>query len=401
MELEETIIDVILIATLGESLNSQVLNDDLFFIKLTKNILLLWARHMFPLYKNFSGKKSYLPLLACAMALVIGFTAPMPLLAKSTTNSHSVKHKNGAKHKNTVKRKQYARQHAHKSYKPSQSRVKIRRAQRNTPPPLAQLLGLNHTHDPLDLHSSVALVMDQQSKKVLFEKNSNAILPIASITKLMTALVVLDAQQPMNEFLQVGTEDRDTEKGSSSRLWTGMQLSREEFLLLALMASENRAAFTLASNYPGGRSAFIAEMNRKAHSLDMTETFFADPTGLDSRNVSSAADLAKLVNAAYMQPIIRDFSTRPSHQINMPHRVLHYVNTNRLIRAGEWDIGLQKTGYISEAGRCLVMQATVQDRPVVMVFLASAGIVSRFADALRIRHWLEKEPAFASHVGQL
>ncbi len=374
-----------------------MLNDNLFFIKLTKNILLLWAQHMFSLYKTFSGKKSYLPLLTYALALVIGFTAPMPVLAKASTNS--VKQKSVAKQKNTAKRKHYARQH--KSHKPTQNRSKIKRAQRNTPPSLAHLLGLNHTYDPLDLHSSVALVMDQQSKKVLFEKNSNAILPIASITKLMTALVVLDAHQPMNEILQVGVEDRDTEKGSSSRLWTGMQLSREEFLLLALMASENRAAFTLASHYPGGRSAFVAEMNRKARALDMTETFFADPTGLDSRNVSSAADLAKLVNAAYMQPIIRDFSTRPSHQINMPHRVLHYVNTNRLVRAGEWDIGLQKTGYISEAGRCLVMQATVQDRPVVMVFLASAGIVSRFADALRIRHWLEKEPAFASHIGQL
>lgn len=388
-----------MITTLGELLNYQMLNGNLFFIKLTKKILLLWAQHMSSIYKKFLGQKSYVPLLAYAVALVIGFTAPMPLLAKSPANS--VKQKNVAKHKSTAKRKQYARQHAHKSYKSSPNRVKTRRAQRNIPPSLAQALGLNHTYDPLDLHSSVALVIDQQSKKVLFEKNSNAILPIASITKLMTALVVLDAHQPMNEILQVGAEDRDTEKGSSSRLWTGMQLPREEFLLLALMASENRAAFTLASNYPGGRSAFVAEMNRKAKSLDMTETFFADPTGLDSRNVSSAADLAKLVNAAYMQPTIRDFSTRPSHEVYMPHRVLHFVNTNRLVRAGEWDIGLQKTGYISEAGRCLVMQTTVQDRPVVMVFLASAGIVSRFADALRIRHWLEKEPAFASHVGQL
>lgn len=370
-----------------------MLNDIFFLIKLTKNHTFIWVQHMFSITKKLD-QKSFLPLLAYVVALAIAFVTPTSLVAaKSQTVTSSA-----SKHKKTTKKTP----RVHKAIKqtPKHSNTKIKRAQHSAPT-LAQILGLNHTYDPLDLHSSVALVIDQQSQKVLFEKNSNAILPIASITKLMTALVVLDANQPMNEVLVVGPDDRDTEKGTSSRLYTGMQLSREEFLLLALMASENRAAFTLASHYPGGRQAFVAAMNRKAKALDMTETFFEDPTGLSRHNVSSAADLAKLVNAAYMQPMIRDFSTKPSHEVYTPHRVLHFVNTNRLVRAGEWPIGLQKTGYISEAGRCLVMQATVQDRPVVMVFLASMGITSRFVDALRVRHWLEKEPAFASHVGQL
>lgn len=266
----------------------------------------------------------------------------------------------------------------------------------------AQELGLHHGGDPLALRSSVALVIDQDSKEVLFQKNPHVVLPIASITKLMTALVVVEAGLPMDEILTVGEDDRDMEKGSSSRLRTGMQFNRETLLKLALMASENRAAFTLASNYPGGRGAFVAAMNRKAQMLNMSETHFADPTGLASRNVSSAADLVKLVDAAYTQPLIREFSTQPSYETYVSGRLLHFVNTNRLIRAEdkEWNIGLQKTGYISEAGRCLVMQVRVQDRPVVMVFLDSISAVSRFADATLVRHWLEKNKPFAG-IGQL
>ena len=267
---------------------------------------------------------------------------------------------------------------------------------------LAQALGLHHGGDPLALRSSVALVIDQDSKEVLFQKNSHAVLPIASITKLMTALVIVEAGLPMDEILTVGEDDRDMEKGSSSRLRTGMQFNRETLLRLALMASENRAAFTLASNYPGGREAFVAAMNRKAQMLYMSETHFADPTGLASKNVSSASDLVKLVDAAYAQPLIREFSTQPSYETYAAGRLLHFVNTNRLIRAEDkgWNIGLQKTGYISEAGRCLVMQVRVQNRPVVMIFLDSISALSRFSDAQLVRHWLEKNKPFGG-IGQL
>ena len=280
--------------------------------------------------------------------------------------------------------------------------AKIKNISFSKPLSLAQELGLHHGGDPLALRSSVALVIDQDSKEVLFQKNPHVVLPIASITKLMTALVIVEAGLPMDEILTVGEDDRDMEKGSSSRLRTGMQFTRETLLKLALMASENRAAFTLASNYPGGRGAFVAEMNRKAQMLNMSETHFSDPTGLASRNVSSASDLVKLVDAAYTQPLIREFSTQPSYETYAAGRLLHFVNTNRLIRAEDkgWDIGLQKTGYISEAGRCLVMQVRVQNRPVVMIFLDSISAVSRFADAKLVRHWLEKNKPFGG-FGQL
>ena len=260
-------------------------------------------------------------------------------------------------------------------------------------PSLGEALGLRDTQDALDLRSSVALVMDQNTNEVLFQKNPLAVLPIASITKLMTALVVMDARQPMDEILEVSEADRDLEKGTSSRLQFGLQLPRHEFMLLALMSSENRAASVLGRHYPGGLPAFVQAMNRKARELGMTDSRFVDSSGLSSSNVSSAADLAKLVVAAHRNPLIRSYSTQTEHSITaLNGRTLHYVNTNRLVRAGEWEIGLQKTGFISEAGRCLVMQAKVHGRDVVMVFLDSAGKLSRFADAVRVRDWLEHTP---------
>lgn len=260
-------------------------------------------------------------------------------------------------------------------------------------PSLGEALGLRETQDALDLQSSVALVMDQNTNEVLFQKNPLAVLPIASITKLMTALVVMDAHLPMDEILEVSEADRDFEKGTSSRLPYGLRLPRHEFMLLALMSSENRAASVLGRHYPGGLPAFVQAMNRKAREIGMTDSRFVDSSGLSSSNVSSAADLAKLVVAAHRNPLIRSYSTQTEHYISTQHgRTLHYVNTNRLVRGGEWDIGLQKTGFISEAGRCLVMQARVQGREVVMVFLDSAGKLSRFADAVRVRDWLEHAP---------
>lgn len=260
-------------------------------------------------------------------------------------------------------------------------------------PSLGEALGLRDTQDALELRSSVALVMDQNTNEVLFQKNPLAVLPIASITKLMTALVVMDARQPMDEVLEVAEDDRDFEKNTGSRLQFGLRLPRHEFMLLALMSSENRAASVLGRHYPGGLPAFVQAMNRKARELGMTDSRFVDSSGLSSRNVSSAADLAKLVVAAHRNPQIRAYSTQTEHDIvALNGRTLRYVNTNRLVRGGDWEIGLQKTGFISEAGRCLVMQAKVQGRDVVMVFLDSAGKLSRFADAVRVRDWLEHAP---------
>lgn len=257
------------------------------------------------------------------------------------------------------------------------------------------LAGLHLTRDPLDLNSNVALVLDQNTSEVLFEKNANIALPIASITKLMTSLVVVEAQQNLDEILTVSEEDIDREKFSHSRLRVGSQLSRANMLHIALMSSENRAASALGRHYPGGIRAFVAAMNAKAKELGMHSTHFADSTGLNSGNVSSARDLAKLVNAAYQHPLIRRYSTDSSYVVDPGGPALQYRNSNGLIERADWEIGLQKTGYISEAGRCLVMQAYVTGRSVVMIFLDSKGKHSRLADASRVRKWLESRAASA------
>ena len=249
--------------------------------------------------------------------------------------------------------------------------------------------GLNLTHDPLDLKSSVAFVLDQTSSQVLFEKNSTVALPIASITKLMTALVVVEAKQNMDEVLEVTAEDVDHEKNSSSRLSVGSQLSRTNMLHIALMSSENRAASALGRNYPGGLPAFVVAMNAKAHALGMSDAHYVEPTGLSSHNVASARDLAKLVIAAHEYPILRQYSTDTTYVVDTGRRSLQYANSNHLVTNPGWEIWIQKTGYINEAGRCLVMQAKIEGRPVVMVFLDSKGKQSRIADAGRMRKWLE------------
>jgi D-alanyl-D-alanine endopeptidase (penicillin-binding protein 7) len=257
-------------------------------------------------------------------------------------------------------------------------------------PSVGQAFGLHDTPDALALRSSVAYVVDQNTGEPLFDKNSHAVVPIASISKLMTAMVVLDSKLPMTDQLEVTDEDRDYEKGTGSRLSVGSVLSREDMLHIALMASENRAAAALSRYYPGGRPAFIAAMNAKAKALGMADTHFENSTGLSSSNVSSARDLVKLVNAAYQYPLIRKFSTDRTYEVYTGKRNLVYNSTNALIRGnGSWDIGLQKTGFINEAGECLVMQATIHGRPVVMVLLDSFGKYSRFADAARLRNWLD------------
>jgi len=268
-------------------------------------------------------------------------------------------------------------------------------------PSFGQLYGLHNTADLLDLKSSVALVLDSDTNEVLFSKNSEAVLPIASLTKLMTALVVTEAKQPLNEQIAVTDDDIDTEKNSRSRLRVGTSLSREEMLHLALMSSENRAAHALGRSYPGGLDAFVAAMNQKALELGMHDTHYVEPTGLSSRNQSSARDLATLVQAAQEHPIIREFSTSPEYAVEVGNRPTQFRTTNALVRSPAWDIVLQKTGYITEAGRCLVMQAKMAGRKLTMVFLDSAGKYSRIGDAERVRRWVSELPAHAPVAASL
>jgi D-alanyl-D-alanine endopeptidase (penicillin-binding protein 7) len=249
-------------------------------------------------------------------------------------------------------------------------------------------LVLDEARNPV-IQSSSALVADQASGSVLFEKNAGAVVPIASITKLMTAMVALDAKPSLAETLTIDEEDVDTLKGTRSRLRVGTQLSREEMLRLALMASENRAASALSRHYPGGRTAFVAAMNHKATELGLTDTRFEDPTGLTAANVSSARDLTRMVAAAHRYPLIREFSTTSEYEVNVGGRPQMFHNTNRLVSSDSWDIGLSKTGYISEAGKCLVMQTWVNHKPLIIVLLDSWGKLTRIGDANRIKRWIE------------
>ena len=243
--------------------------------------------------------------------------------------------------------------------------------------------------DEVYLRSAVALVQDATSGETLIAKNLGAVLPIASITKLMTAMVILDSGVNLGQRVAISDEDYDMLKGTRSRLRPGAVLTRDELLLLALMSSENRAAFSLARTYPGGTAAFVVAMNEKARALGMADTRFIDPTGLSSSNVSTAQDLARMVRAAHEYPLIRKYSTREGATVQALGRSLDYRNTNGLVRSSHWDIGLSKTGYISEAGRCLVMRVRMSSREVIVVLLDSWGRLSRVGDANRIKTWLE------------
>lgn len=241
---------------------------------------------------------------------------------------------------------------------------------------------------PAALRSSAVMILDPATQEVLFEKNAGSVMPIASLTKLMTAMVIVESKQDMDELVSVTALDVDRLKHSSSRLRVGTRLTRTAMLHIALMSSENRAASALGRNYPGGLPAFVTAMNAKAAALGMTRTRYVEPTGLSSDNVSTAQDLAKLVVAAQRQPLIRAYSTDHDYTIRQGRQSTLYRNTNRLISNASWDIGLQKTGYINEAGRCMVLHATIKDRVVVMVFLDAQGKFSRAADANRVRAWL-------------
>lgn len=258
---------------------------------------------------------------------------------------------------------------------------------------VAGLAAAQDIRDPakLQLASANALVLDPGSGALLYAKAADDVTPIASLTKLMTAMVTLDAGQPLDEPLAIDMGDFDFLKGSHSRLRMGTQLTRREMLRLALMSSENRAASAVARHYPGGTAAFVHAMNAKAAALGMTRSRFDDPTGLSPRNVSTAKDLAAMVTAAAAYPLIREYSTTPSAyvEVDPAGRIVGFNNSNRLVAADGWEILLQKTGYIREAGRCLVMMANIASRPVVIVLLDSIGKYTRLGDAERVRHWME------------
>lgn len=323
---------------------------------------------------RLNGARSGLALLAVTVAVLVGLPTPAEA-AKARPTAKAAKAVPAKAVRQTRK-------------------VAARKPVVATPARLSfgQLAGLHGTDDPLNLKSSVALVIDQETDEVLFSKNSDAVLPIASITKLMTAMVVLQGGQSLADELAISQDDVDTEKGSGSRLAVGTRLTRGEMLHLALMSSENRAANALGRHYPGGITAFVSAMNAKASLLGMHATRYVEPTGLSSNNQSSAHDLAMLVKAASEQPLIRELSTAQEAAVAVGRRQLQFRNTNALVRDPNWAIGLQKTGYISEAGRCVVMQAQMAGRQLIMVLLDSAGRYSRIGDAERLRTWLSAAP---------
>jgi D-alanyl-D-alanine endopeptidase (penicillin-binding protein 7) len=254
------------------------------------------------------------------------------------------------------------------------------------------------THAPAEpqLRSSSALVLDASTQSVLYARKADEAVPIASITKLMTSLVVLEAHQPMDEMLLIGPEEQQATRGNRSHLAIGTHLTRAEAMHLALMASENRAAHALGRSYPGGLPALVAAMNAKAQALGMSHTHFVEPTGLSSDNVASPQDLTRLVMAASREPLLRSYSTDEKYSLRSGRRTVQFVNTDALVRNPAWDISLQKTGYISEGGKCLVMKTVIEGRDVIIVLLDSFGKYTRLADARRVRQWMESTQAWRS-----
>jgi D-alanyl-D-alanine endopeptidase (penicillin-binding protein 7) len=325
------------------------------------------------------------------IAAMIGLAAPLHAATAKKTESQ-VSKKTASKPAGKVAAKPRPKKVAHVAGKAKSAKV-VKSGGR-------QLAGSQAKHsvrhvstdiDPgrLAIHSSSALVIDQTTGQALVEKQPDTVVPIASITKLMTAMVVLDAGLDLQEVIAVSDEDVDWLKGTRSRLPVGTTMTRETAMLLALMSSENRAANALGRHYPGGLAAFVQAMNRKAASLGMYNSRFEEPTGLSSNNVSTAHDLARMVTAAARYPEIRHYSTTAEARVEIKGRVRDFGNTNALVRSDNWEIGISKTGYISEAGRCLVMQAHVAGKPVVIVLLDSNGKMTRVGDANRIKRWME------------
>lgn len=332
------------------------------------------------------------------LALGLGATAALAVMNPAVAQKDPPK---SASKSNVSVKKKVVTKPARKAEGRLQKTARTLKAQKHTS---LRRVGLPLRHDSDNsgafpsLRSSAALVLDQNTGEVLYEKNSSAVVPIASITKLMTAMVVLDAALDLEEVITITRDDIDTLKGSHSRLPVGAQLSRENALLAALMSSENRAAHALGRTYPGGLPAFVDAMNRKAEAIGMSDTVFSDPTGLSSENVSTAKDLSRMVAAAHGYPVIRELTTTTSAYVDIGRYPIGYQNTNPLVKNRSWMIGLSKTGYIQEAGKCLVMQAWVAGRATVMVLLDSNGKLTRIADANRVKKWLERSPALAANA---
>ena len=255
----------------------------------------------------------------------------------------------------------------------------------------AEHLDYSKYYSQLTVKSPKAIIYDAESGDIIYQKKANEKSSIASLTKLMTAMVLIDSNLDLDKKVTITKSDFDKIKGTTSRLWLGSELSRKELLSIALIASDNRAASAISNSYPGGKKAFVQAMNVKAKQLGMDDTSFADPTGLDKNNISTAIDLVKMTQAAQQYPLIRELSTSSYYEAHIKNKKikLNYNNTNLLVRQGLWDIDISKTGYIREAGKCLIMQTTVMDKPIIMVFLKSYGKYTRTADAKRVRKWLE------------
>lgn len=255
----------------------------------------------------------------------------------------------------------------------------------------AQQLDYSKYYSQLTVKSPKAIVYDAESGDIIYQKKANEKSSIASLTKLMTAMVIIDSNLDLDKKVTITKNDFDKIKGTTSRLWLGSELSRKELLSIALIASDNRAASAISNSYPGGKKAFVQAMNVKAKQLGMDDTLFADPTGLDKNNISTAIDLVKMTQAAQQYPLIRELSTLSYYEAHIKNKKikLNYNNTNLLVRQGLWNIDISKTGYIREAGKCLIMQTTVMDKPIIMVFLKSYGKYTRTADAKRVKKWLE------------
>lgn len=332
-------------------------------------------------------------IIGCYFLAALGLaSAPLASAAPQKARSETIKQsKSGKTSKAATKvvRKSGKKNVARRAIANARSNIQLSRAS-------ARPMLLEHP----GLQSAGALIINQLSGDVIYEKNADTITPMASITKLMTAMVVLDANLPLNELISISSEDFDTLKGTSSRLAAGTTLTRGEMLLLALMSSENRAASALSRHYPGGHGAFIRAMNQKAASLGMSHSKFFDATGLNPGNVSTARELALMVKAARAYPEIQQFSTSTEYHLTTPRgQVLTFRNTNPLVKSDDWEIGLSKTGYISEAGRCLVMQTKINGAPVIMVLMDSDGKYTRIGDAQRVRKWMETSPAAKLHAG--
>jgi len=316
-------------------------------------------------------------------------TASKKTAAKQSTSKKSAAKKTVSK-KTAVASKSKSRKSTIVYRQRAQAKAQARASAAALPPPAASVRAEIEA-----LRSSTAYVQDLETSTVLFAKNDNVVRPIASISKLMTALVVVDANQPMDQMLEITDDDVDTLKHTTSRLRVGTRLNRGDMLHLALMSSENRAAHALGRNYPGGLSAFVEAMNRKARALGMTSTHFVEPTGLSSQNVSSPRDLARLLRAASQRPLIHRYSTDDQYEVDVANRTQVFRNTNLLVRKPDWDIKVSKTGYINEAGECLVMLARINGRDVAMVLLDSQGKLSRIGDAVRLRRILQSDVAMA------